>query len=482
MRTRLLVLLVSLLVGLPVPRAVAQDAEALRRELEDMRRRFDQVQQEYRKAMEEMAERLRRLEARPQGAAEPPAVVQAPPASPPPSTPEPLTVQDLARPRPPFSLYGPRGPGQLLFDIGIVGDFVGNLTQRSVDKADAGTFAGRENRFFPREVELSLFGQIDPYARGEVRLEAAEEFEDGVRELHVGLAEAHLTLLTVPGGFQPKLGRVRNRFGLLNERHREALPQVDQPNVLTRFLGEEGLNENGAEVTWIAPLPFYLQGLVGVFNGDNEVAFGRGTLKQPLLTGRVRTFLELGDVGALQVGGSAAAGWAAQEVSIADAVAGTTLDLVDNHRSILAGLDVKYTYTPEGWQHPLLTLAGEALMSRRRATVVGDPDGDGIESTERRTRNRFGWYAYAEVQPWKRWLGGVRYDNTQFPLDPGREWAVEPYLAFMPSEFLRFRLAYKHTERSHRNGLTDTDASARLLDELLFQATFFLGAHPAHPF
>ena len=51
--------------------------------------------------------------------------------------------------------------------MGVAGDFIGNLTQRNVDRSNAGgTFAGRENRFFPREVEVSLFGQIDPYARG----------------------------------------------------------------------------------------------------------------------------------------------------------------------------------------------------------------------------------------------------------------------------------------------------------------------------
>ena len=56
-----------------------------------------------------------------------------------------------------------------MFDIGIAGDFVGNITQNNVDKANAGTFRDRENRFFPREIELSLFGQVDPYARAEVR-------------------------------------------------------------------------------------------------------------------------------------------------------------------------------------------------------------------------------------------------------------------------------------------------------------------------
>jgi hypothetical protein len=453
MRARIVVTMVVVLLGLPAAGA-AQEADALRREIEQLRRQMEQAQREYQKSLDALTERLNRVESRPQQAAAPPIVVQAPP------TPAPPSLTDLARPRQPFSLYGERRQGQFLLDVGVVADFVGNITQRNVEKAQGGTFFGRENRFFPREVELNLFGQIDPYARGEVRIEAAEEFEDGERELHVGLAEANLTLLTLPFGTQAKLGLMRNRFGLLNERHREALPQVDQPNVLTRFLGEEGLRESGAEVTWVAPLPFYLEALAGVFNGDNEDAFGRGSLKAPLVTGRLRTFVELGDAHALQLG-----------------VSGATGETPDRRRSTLAGVDVKYKLTPEGWRQALLTLAGEALYSHRRLDVFND---EGIG--ERRTRDRFGWYAYAEVQPWRRWLGGVRYDSTQLPVDPGREWAVEPYLAFLPSEFLRFRLAYKHTDRSFRAMGPDDRGSARVFDEILFQVTFFLGAHPAHPF
>jgi hypothetical protein len=455
MRARIVVAVVAVVVGLPAW-AAAQDAEALRREIEQMRQQMQNAQREYQKALDVLTERLQRLESRPQQAATAPVVVQAPPGP----APAPPSVTDLARPRQPFSLYGERRQGQFLLDFGVVGDFVGNITQRNVEKATGGTFAGRENRFFPREIELNLFGQIDPYARGEVRIEAAEEFEDGERELHLGLAEAHLTLLTLPFGTQAKLGLMRNRFGLLNERHREALPQTDQPSVLTRFLGEEGLRESGAEVTWVAPLPFYLEALAGVFNGDNEDAFGRGSLKAPLVTGRLRTFFELGDAHALQLG-----------------VSGATGETEERRRSTLAGADLKYKLTPEGWRHALLTLAGEGLYSDRRLEVF-DEDGAG----EHRTRRRFGWYAYGEVQPWRRWLGGVRYDWTQFPVDPGREWAVEPYIAFLPSEFLRFRLAYKHTDRSHRVMGPDDRGSARVFDEVLFQATFFLGAHPAHPF
>src|SRR5438309_476953 len=180
---------------------------------------------------------------------------------------------DLARPRQPFSLYQQRGSGQLLFDIGVAGDFVGNITQRNVARAGGGTFAGQENRFFPREVELSLFGQIDPYASAVVRIEAGEEGRG--QETGVTLAEAYLTLLTLPFGTQARLGQVRNRFGWSNEIHEHDLPWVDRPNVMRNFLGGEGLQEKGVELTLVPDLPFYIEALAGIFNGDNETALGR---------------------------------------------------------------------------------------------------------------------------------------------------------------------------------------------------------------
>ncbi|HEU5188202.1 MAG TPA: hypothetical protein VFX14_00795, partial [Methylomirabilota bacterium] len=199
-------LIVVFLLG-SVP-AFAEDVEALRREVEQLRKQLQSV-----------TERLLAIEARPapppaapvDGTAPAPPVATAPaapPAAPPVATapaaaqagpgvaPPPPTpalasasqppgglaqatqpaapapsLGDYARPHQPFALAERRGPGQLLFDIGISADFVATLTQRNVEKAQGGTFPGEENRFFPRSIELGLFGQIDPYARGVVRLE-----------------------------------------------------------------------------------------------------------------------------------------------------------------------------------------------------------------------------------------------------------------------------------------------------------------------
>lgn len=470
MRARIVVCVVLAAVAVHST-AAAQDAESLRRELQQMKQQFEAMQQQYQKSIEQMSERLKRLEAQPPApaptATAPSAVGQVTPgAAAPPSGPT-VSLTDLARPREPFSLYGQRGAGQLLFDIGVTGDFIGNLTQKNVQQILGGSFPGRENRFFPREVELSLFGQIDPYASAMVRFEAGEETRG--QETGVSLAEAYITLLTLPYGTQLKMGQMRNRFGYSNVIHEHDLPWPDRPNVYRNFFGEEGLQEKGFEGTIVFPFPFFVEFLGGVFNGDNETAFGLGSIRYPLSTGRLRTFLELTDTQALQLG-----------VSVANGL--TT----DRQRNTILGADLRYKFRPDGWLHPLVTLTSEALWQWRKINAVDDFDGDGVVDRERKNESdRWGVYGSLEVQPWRRWTAGVRYDWSQYPIAPGYEWAVEPVLTFNPSEFLRFRLGYKHTERSHRdqfNFLGNFNGSARIADEILFQATFILGAHPAHPF
>jgi len=441
---------------------VAQDADALRRELEQMRHSFETMKEQYQKSIDALSERLKRLETTPAPTAvapAPPSTVQAVQAAPPGTGlgSSPISPIDLLRPREPYSLYGRRGSGQLLFDIGIAGDFVGAFAPYNVQKSGAGTFGAETNRFFPREVELALFGQIDPFARAEVRIEASESSPGP--DTQVSLAEANLTLLTLPYGFQAKLGQMRNRFGLTNPIHEHDLPFVDRPNVLRNFFGDEGLVEKGVEVTWVPDfLPFYLEALAGAFNGDNTTAFGYGRINQPLVTGRLRTFFELSDTSAIQLG-----------------ISGATGQTQDRLSSTILGYDMKYKYRPEGWLHPLLTLSSEGLYSIRR---VEDDVG------KKSTRDAFGWYLDGELQPWRRWAFGARYDASQFPTQPGFEWAIEPYITFWPSEFLRFRLAYKNTERD-RTQITpfnQNNTTAKAVNEVFFQATFILGAHPAHPF
>ena len=470
-RARLWLLLVlSLWPGSPLP-AYAQDTEAIRRELGEVRRQLDSVREQYEQRLRELTGRLEQLESQRRvavpapspGPAAPPAAAPAAgpattvpltttvsaPAAPPAGEP---TLGELLAPRQPFALAQ---PGRvLLFDIGVSGDFVTDFTSRTRERRQDGTFAGRENRFFPREVELGLFGRVDPYASAVVRLSAGEEpagLEPSDRSLTVKVDEANLTLLTLPLGTTARLGLMRPRFGTLNVVHQDDLPQIDRPNVLSRFFGEEQMDgEKGVEAFWVLPLPVYNELSVGAFDGDNEVAFGRGSLRDPLVMGRWRTFFEFEEQGGLQVDVSAASGIA-----------------TDAHRNTVLGLGAKYKWAAPGSGFPLFTIAGEALYGIR--TVADESVASG-----RRHAERWGGYLYAQYDFTRRWAFGLRGDWTELPVDRGREWAISPYLQFKPSEFLRFRAQYKHTE--------GTGAVERVADEFFLQGTFILGAHPTERF
>jgi hypothetical protein len=176
---------------------------------------------------------------------------------------------------------------------------------------------------------------------------------------------------------------------------------------------------------WVAPLPVYLQAIVGIFDGDNEDAFGYGSLRDPLWSARLRTFFELGPAGAIQLGASGLYG-----------------RTTDGPRASYVGVDAKYKYTPAGWSHPLLTVGGEVLFAHRKVSSTAENGGQGGEAAEAQTRrirqepgepvfetrDAYGYYIWADVRPWRQWLFDLRYDWTEFPDGPGHEWALEPYV------------------------------------------------------
>jgi hypothetical protein len=435
--------------------AAAQDLESLKRELESMRRQFESLRRQYERRLQELAERLETLQVQQAPAADPqPRTAPAPAAEVGARAEEGPSLAQLLTPRQPFALAQPGR--SLLFDIGASGDFIADFTSNGSARRRDGTFNGRENRLFPREVSIAMFGRVDPFASAAIRVSAGEEAPpDGARrgsEIAVSLEEANATLLALPLGTTARFGLMRPRFGTLNVVHMDDLPQVDRPNVLTRFFGEEQLNlEKGLEAGFILPTPFYEELSLGVFNGDNETAFGRGSLRDPLALGRFRNFFETNAWGALQLDLSAGTGTTA-----------------DDRRNTVAGLGVRYKWAPStGYAFPVVTLAGEAIYGNRK---LRDDDGTLVE----RRAERWGQYVYGQVDIDRRWAGGLRYDWTERPTTPGREWALSPYVQFKPSEFLRFRLQYKHT--------VETGSVSRETDEIFLQGSFVLGAHPTERF
>lgn len=398
-------------------------------EVEDLRRELKETQQQLRELttrMEHLHKRMQEMEAA--------KVKEEPTASPP-----------VEAPSPPSMVQIPIGQRQLLLDLGVSGDFVAAF---SAGDTKPGTFPGRENRIFPQEVELAVSGRVDPYARADIFLEFAEKGSstptnggfDVSREFEVEIDEAYLTLLQLPLGMQARIGQMRPKFGRLNVIHQHDLPQVDRPNALVNFFGEEGEVEIGAELSALLPTPFFMELNAGVYNGDNDQSFGQGSLTDPLVTAYLKNFFELNDAAGLQIG-----------------LSGQTGPNAEGQRTYLAGLDLTYKWAPPDDPYTALTLQGEALFSHHEVASAED---------------RFGAYVFGDYRFSRRWGIGTRFDWSEFPVASGREWAVAPYLNFWVSDFLRFRLQYKHTGRDF----------ADALDEVFIQTVFTLGHHPPHKF
>lgn len=79
-------------------------------------------------------------------------------------------------------------------------------------------------------------------------------FQDAEGDWDGELEEAFGKITGIPGGLELKGGRFLSRFGALNDRHLHGWDFVDAELANSRFLGEDGLLLEGAELSWNLPL------------------------------------------------------------------------------------------------------------------------------------------------------------------------------------------------------------------------------------
>src|SRR5205814_925404 len=129
--------------------------------------------------------------------------------------------------------------------------------------------------------------------------------------------EAAVVTTHLPRGLMLRAGRYFANFGRLPKFHDHELPFVERtPSLDTFFDGEA--KADGAEVTYLLPLPFFLQASLGASNGiganntrleeDQTVnpggtgnTVGR-TGKAFTYNGRLFTYIALGDSNGLDLG------------------------------------------------------------------------------------------------------------------------------------------------------------------------------------
>jgi hypothetical protein len=348
--------------------------------------------------------------------------VDAPPADPSAAQPGSLTdVQTVD------NQAAPAASKALNPDISVIGTFLSHAGDNPEERSPIAL----------DEVEIALEAFIDPYAKGRFFIAVTPE--------EVDVEEGYAHFVTLPWGLTAKAGKTKATFGKANTWHTHTRPWADQPMMVTRFLGEEGLADVGLSVSKAIDNPFgaFVEATGEIYSGDVEGSFGRASHNDLLYNAHLKFFRDLGEDANIEVGTS----WAR----------GTLPEGVAHNQ--LAGVDVTYRWRPlAGALHRGLIARLEALANER-----GD-FGDTL----------YGGYASLDYQLARRWFVGARLDRADRFEEEARfrDDALSATLTFRPSEFSQLRGQFRRT----RLGGDVT------FDEFLLQLQFAIGAHGAHPF
>jgi len=373
----------------------------------------------------------------------------------------------------------PRAAGSYM-NLSFVGltDF-GWSTESDVGSLQLGDHDPHVRGFSIPNAELALDGTVDSHFKGfsNIVYKLDSQGETGVE-----LEEAYFLTTSLPGNLQLKGGQFFAEFGRQNPQHPHAWAFADEPLVLARMFGPEGLRSQGMRLSWLAPTSWYAEAMVGVFNSAGGTTFSfrsdesseihggvpiEREVRTPgdfLIVPRVATSFDLTTTQTLLVGLSGAFGPNNSGVDASTQVYGA--DIYWKWKSARAH---------QGF--PFVSFQAEALARRydaaQRASSV-DPTVL-LPATTLRDRG-----AYAQV------LWGIKPllvtglrgefangDAAAFDSALGADrYRVSPNVTWYPSEFSKVRLQYNY---DHRQGL-GVDHSVWM------QVEFLLGAHAAHKF
>ena len=316
---------------------------------------------------------------------------------------------------------------------------------------------------FLGEAELNAQANVDDLFMGSLTFSLGQ---DG-SETEVGLEEAFIQTLSLPGGFQATAGKFLSDIGYLNSFHEHADDFADRPLAYRAFLAN-GLKDIGVRLTWLAPTTTYLRFGGEVMRGEEFP--GAGAANNGF--GAKSAFMRAGDDIGVETSYQAGVSWLWTDARGRET--GATPDLFDGKTDVgIAHLVVKWA--PNG--NPVnrnFKFQAEALRNH----VAGVFNGVRVDRVD------YGAYAQAIYQFKQQWRVGYRFDWTDAGNVPaalagstldslGRNATRSTaMLEYDHSEFSRLRLQYSY-DRSRLFGADH---------QFLLQYTATIGAHPAHSY
>jgi hypothetical protein len=335
--------------------------------------------------------------------------------------------------------------------------------------------------------ELSLYSVVDPYFDLFAVIDLAPE--------SAGLEEAYFTTRKLPYGFKIKAGKFLASFGRVNEQHEHYWDFANRPLIATALFGEDGLNEIGAQVTWVAPTSFFLVFGAEVLNGVNEQSFGTTGFSDPrssividavqgpnLYIGFIRSSFDIEDASIL-FGISNAMGTARNDQGFSSI--GGTGEAVNANTDIVGGdLTVKYSLDAVRF----VSFQGEYMYRVMNGTEY-TRDSLSVVSSPGLDKHNSGFYTQVAAKLDQLWEIGVRCDllmqndvslggvDQHMPSNLPRYSAM---IEYNPTEFSRIRLQFDRDESRYVQA--SGGWSRQPYTQIILQANLTIGAHGAHAF
>jgi len=375
------------------------------------------------------------------------------------------------------------GGGKNYMNISFDGLFtLAGSSARDLDHIEVGDHDPQQRGFNARNLELALDGAVDPYFEGFANI----VFKlDNDNQTEVEVEEAFLQTTSLPFNLQLKAGQFFSAFGRINPTHPHTWDFADAPLVHGLLLGPDGLRGVGAQISWIVPVPWYSQLILGVQNGrggtgfsfrnpgDNGMFFDRRTTDRELRglqdfvwVPRWENSVDLSPTQVVLGGVSGAFG---------------SNETGANSRTQIYGADFLYKWKSANAEggFPFVKWQTEFMYRRFEA-------GRGIDESFPVAETFHDWGLYSQVL-WgfkKGWVAGIRGDyvdmeDSRFTDDLDRQSRsrISANLTWYPTEFSKIRLQYNHDFLYENFFLADRDA-----DSIFLQFEFILGAHGAHKF
>lgn len=442
--------------------------------IDAIRTELEQVRKDYESAIARLEGRLQELEERQSATEQAATPVQQVEAAPLPAE-DPYAA--LAAPAAYQSPAQGLGGGSII-QLGLSGLFAGggsSLDNAALQNLQAGGHDPNRNGFTVQNVELTIGAAVDPYFDAQANIIFLIDAEG---ETVVELEEAYLTTRALPYGLQVKAGQFYTEFGRANPQHPHAWSFVDQPVILSRFFGGDGLRSQGARISWLMPTDWYSELTFAMQNANGETVTSFLFTPGEEVGGHVLTDRNARNFGDLLYSARWFNGFDLSDSISANigvsALWGPNASGTDTNTRIF-GADFYAKWQPAVTQRgfPFVSLHTEVLQRRYEAGDALDP--------ARETLKDWGMFSQALWGFKPGWVAGLRWEyagakgDTAF--DPLRDTRkrLSPNLTWYPTEFSKLRLQYNRDWFQHLPGTPTADA-------LWLQIEFSLGSHTAHVF